>query len=237
DPRFLQLQHRRPAGVLVEGRDRQQAAPRPHHLDRRHRRQPRPTGAERAMSRLTRLLKRSERGATLVEFAFIFTFLLMLAIGAFEYGMALRDWQSVTIATREGARVAASAANYQAADCTILEATAGALQSFRVGNIDFVTIYKSDEDGTFPGSGSLAAVYRPAGSGDTPVPECPFWTVHSAASDWQPDDRLNVFGEPYWIGVRLEYSDPWQTNFLFWTGSAQWTDDAVFRIEPPPPNI
>src|SRR5690606_30685591 len=144
--------------------DRQQAAPRPHHLDRCHRRQPRPTGAERAMSRLTRLLKRSERGATLVEFAFIFTFLLMLAIGAFEYGMALRDWQSVTIATREGARVAASAANYQAADCTILEATTGALRSFKTGHVREVHIYKSDESGTY--NGSTANRYRPLITGE-----------------------------------------------------------------------
>lgn len=188
-------------------------------------------------------LRNEERGATLVEFAFIFTFLLMLAIGAFEYGMALRDWQSVTIATREGARVAASAANYNAADCAILEATAGALQSFSVGRIDFVTIYKADDPGTntdgdlFPGDGPLAAVYKPAGSGDTPVPQCPFWAPHSPADDWEPDDRVNIFGEPYWIGVRLEYSHPWQTNFLWWNGTVQWTDDSVFRIEPPPPNI
>lgn len=184
-----------------------------------------------------RQLRHDERGATLVEFSFIFTFLLMLAIGAFEYGMALRDWQSVTIATREGARVAASAANYEEADCTILEATAGALQSFQVGDINFVHIYKSDETGFWPGLGTENAIYRPAGTGDTPVPECPFWTVHNPASAWEPADRLNPFGEPFWIGVRLEYSHPWQTNFLWWNGAAEWSDDAVFRIEPPPPNI
>lgn len=188
------------------------------------------------MRNVRRLLKREERGATLVEFSLIFTLLLTLALGAFEYGMALRDWLSVTIATREGARVAASAANYNEADCTILEATAGALQSFRVGNIHRVHIYRSDGNGSYPGSGNLAAVYRPAGSGDTPVPQCPFWTVHSPASNWEPSDRLNPGGEPFWIGVRLDYTHPWQTGFLWWSGTASWTDDAVFRIEPPPPN-
>jgi hypothetical protein len=188
------------------------------------------------MRQVKRLLNKEERGATLVEFSFVFMFLLMLALGAFEYGMALRDWISVTIATREGARVSAAAANYDAADCTILEATAGALQSFRVGNISFVHIYRSDENGAYPGSGTLAAVYRPTGSGDTPVPECPFWTVQSPASNWEPADRLNPGGDPYWIGVRLQYSHPWQTGFLWWSGTANWTDDAVFKIEPPPPN-
>ncbi|HEX6947530.1 MAG TPA: TadE/TadG family type IV pilus assembly protein [Acidimicrobiia bacterium] len=182
-------------------------------------------------------LRREERGATLVEFALIFTLLLMLALGAYEYGVALRDWQSVTIATREGARVAASAANYQEADCAILEATAGALQSFRKGNINFVTIYKSDENGTFPGAGPLAAVYKPKGTGDVALPNCPDWTYVSGGENWEFDERLNSSGDPFWIGVRLDYSHSWQTNFLWWSGTVSWQDDAVFRIEPPPPNI
>lgn len=182
---------------------------------------------------------RDETGATMVEFAFIFLFLLMLALGAFEYGMALRDWISVTIATREGARVAASAANYEAADCVILEATSGALQSFRSGQISRVHIYKSDQNGGYPdGDSTLSAIYRPAGSGDTPVPECPFWTVQNPASNWEPDDRTNPnpTGDPFWIGVRLDYSHPWYTGFLWWSGTVNWSDNSVFKIEPPPPN-
>ena len=101
-----------------------------------------------------------EKGATVVEFALTISLLLMLVLGAFEYGMALRDWLSVTIGTREGARVAASAANYGEADCAILEATAGALQSFRSGQIREVHIYKSDENGAYPAN-SLMNRYEP----------------------------------------------------------------------------
>lgn len=182
--------------------------------------------------------KHDEKGATLVEFALVFVLLLTLSLGAFEYGMALRDWVSVTIATREGARVAASAANYQAADCTILEATSGALQSFQSGEISRVHIYQSDGDGSYPdGDSTLSAIYRPAGAADTPVPECPFWTEHDPASNWEPEDRVTpTGGEPDWIGVRLEYTHDWRTNFLWWSGTANWTDDSVFKIEPPPPN-
>ena len=186
------------------------------------------------------LLRRNdgERGATMVEFALVFVLLLAMALGTFEYGMALRDWVSVTIATREGARVAASAANYEAADCVILEATSGALQSFRSGEISRVHIYRSDGNGSYPdGNSTLAAIYRPAASGDTPVPECPFWTVHNPASNWEPGDRTTPpGGEPHWIGVRLEYTHDWRTDFLWWSGTAAWQDDAVFKIEPPPPN-
>lgn len=189
------------------------------------------------MRPLRRRRRGKDRGATMVEFSMVFGLLLMIALGAFEYGMALRDWLSVSIATREGARVAASAANYNAADCVILEATAGALQSFRSGQIDRVHIYKSDETGTYPGSASLRNVYRPAGAGDTPIPSCPYWTVVSTGAGWDPDDRVNPGGEPFWIGVRLEYDHQWRTGFLWWSGTVGWTDDAVFRIEPPPPSL
>ncbi|MFO7299934.1 MAG: pilus assembly protein [Actinomycetes bacterium] len=190
------------------------------------------------MKRLRRLIGRDERGATLIEFSLIFTLLLVLALGAFEYGMALRDWQSVTIATREGARVAASAANYGEADCTILEATAGALRSFRSGVVREVHIFKSDEDGGY--SAATANRYRPLLSGESTaglsLVACGASTWVRIAAPWPPAARLNPSGDPFWIGVRLIYDHPWQTNFLWWNGTVQWTDDAVFRIEPPPPN-
>jgi Flp pilus assembly pilin Flp len=178
-----------------------------------------------------------EKGATLIEFALIFMLLLMLALGSFEYGMALRDWLSVTIATREGARVAASAANYNAADCVILEATSGALQSFRSGRIEYVHIYRSDGTGSYPGNAALVNVYRPWGAApDVPIPECPFWTVEAIGGSWNPADRVqSATADPYWIGVRLEYSHDWYTGFLWWNGSVDWQDNSVFKIEPRPP--
>lgn len=191
------------------------------------------------MRRLRRLFKQEEKGATLVEFSLIFSFLLILAIGAFEYGMALRDWQSVTIATREGGRVAASAANYGAADCVILEATTGALRSFKSGIVNEVQIYQSDETGAY--NAGSANRYRPLIDGEDTsslsLVACGASTWVELAAPWPPASRLNSSGDPYWIGVRLSYSHPWQTNFLWWNGMVNWTDDSVFRIEPPPPNI
>src|SRR5690606_27151304 len=157
------------------------------------------------------------------------TMLLMLVMGAFEYGMALRDWLSVTVATREGARVAASAADFDNADCVILEATAGALQSFRSGDIEYVFIYRSDANGSIPGDvttsppggDALMNIYRPYfGDPDIPIPSCPFWTEHSIGGSWDPADRLNPnpFGDPYWIGVSLRYTHEWYTGFMFWNG-------------------
>lgn len=191
------------------------------------------------MNWIRRLRKRdSEKGATLVEFSFIFMFLLMIAIGTFEMGMALRDWLSVTIATREGARVAAASVNFEAADCVVLEATAGALRSFHRGQIAEVSIFKSDANGIRPpavGSG-LTVSYRPEQPGD-PEPVCPTWThISGTGANWQPDDRINI-ANPYWIGVQLKYTHDWYTNFLWWSGTADWSDTAIFRVEPPPPTL
>jgi len=178
-----------------------------------------------------------ERGASLAEFALVFGLLLMLALGAYEYGMTFRDWLSVTIAAREGGRVAASAANFGDADCVVLEATSGALQSFKTGRIRFVHIYKSDGTGSYPASNSLTRIYRPANPGEPGLIACSGsnWIATNLGSNWDPTDRVNTEGAADWIGVRVDFAHQWQTNFLWWTGTVNYSDDAVFRIEPPIP--
>ena len=47
----------------------------------------------------------SERGAGLIEFAFVFPFLLLFMVGISEFGQGYRIYQNITNATREGARL------------------------------------------------------------------------------------------------------------------------------------
>lgn len=181
---------------------------------------------------------RGEKGATLVEFSMVFGLLLLLALGAFEYGMAFRDWLTVTIASREGGRVAASAANYGDADCVILEAAAGALQSLTAGEIEEVHIYKSSASGSYPGTTSqLNRRYSPFVAGDPALVACAStqWNAEHLGSNWDPTDRVNTFGTADWIGVRVTFEHNWLTDFLWFSGSVDFADDAVFRIEPPAP--
>lgn len=181
---------------------------------------------------------REERGATMVEFALIFGLLLMLALGAFEYGMVFRDWLSVTISSREGARVAASAAGYNQADCVILEAATGALQSFESGVVTQVHIYKSDTTGSYPGANSsLTNRYRPAQPGDLDLVVCQgsSWVANHIGGSWGPAQRVNTEGASDWIGVRVDFQHTWFTNFLWWNGTVDFSDDGVFRLEPPAP--
>lgn len=174
----------------------------------------------------------------MIEFSIVFLLLLMLALGAFEYGMLFRDWLSVTVAVREGGRVAASAATYGQADCVILEATAGALQSLESGEIEQVHIYRSNPPGSYPGANSsYTRRYRPAVSGEPGLIACSSseWFPLHLGSNWDPDDRDNAGVDADWIGVRLDFTHNWMTDFLWFSGSVDFSDDAIFRMEPPAP--
>lgn len=183
------------------------------------------------------LRRHDERGVTLTEFALLFGLLLMLAIGAFEYGMVFRDSLTVSTAAREAGRVAASTANYGDADCVILEAAAGALQSLETGVIDEIHIYKSDASGSYPGVGAFNRRYKPYGTTGVKL-TCGSgieWQVLPGGASWAPGLRVNTQGDADWIGVRINYDHNWFTGFLWWNGSFALSDDSVFRIEPPAP--
>ena len=174
--------------------------------------------------------ERPERGSAAVEFATIFMLLLMLAIGAFEYGMAFRDWLSVTAATREGVRVGSAAGDQTDADCLILEAAAGALQAINSGDVTEVWIYKSDSSGTVTGNQQR---YRPALPADDPLTlRCGTW--FPIMQTWPESSRDNQGETRDWIGVRVIFDHSWITGFLWWNGTTQWTDDAVMHLEPDP---
>ena len=175
----------------------------------------------------------------MVEFALVFGFLMMLALGAFEYGMVFRDWLSVTVSAREGGRVAASAANYGDADCVILEAATGALQSLQSGQVLEVHIYRSNATGGYPGANSSdTRRYSPFNPGDPPgFIQCDGgsqWNPEHLGSNWDPADRVSAAGVA-WGGVRVSFEHEWYTDFLWWTGTIDFSDDAVFRMEPPAP--
>jgi Flp pilus assembly protein TadG len=61
----------------------------------------------RAKSRILsrRLESSSERGAGLIEFSFVFPFLLLFMVGISEFGRGYKIYQNITNATREGARL------------------------------------------------------------------------------------------------------------------------------------
>ena len=57
-------------------------------------------------SRPPRRTRDDERGAVLIEFALVLPLLLLLIVGMFDLGFAFQQYQAVTNAAREGARMA-----------------------------------------------------------------------------------------------------------------------------------
>lgn len=180
-----------------------------------------------------------ERGTAAVETALVLGLLLTLALGAFEWGMALRDWITVTGSTREAARIAAAAGDEPNADCLILEAAAGSLQNISGDQVIAVRIFRSDTSGA-----QLASqVYRPKLDTDSPGSlRCSNWFPISQG--YPEANRDNDGSVRHWIGVEVEFDHDWMTGFLWWSGSVCdrgtdsdadcWAQDTVMLVEPDP---
>ena len=78
--------------------------------------------------------KRREHGASLVEFALVLPFLLLLALGTIEFGFVLGQMNDVRHGTREAARLAASnagsAATMRGIVCSAMDLTSGQTVTF-----------------------------------------------------------------------------------------------------------
>jgi hypothetical protein len=156
--------------------------------------------------------------------------LMVLSIGAFEWGMAFRDWLSVSSATREGARVAASAGTIGTADCAILEATAGSLLSIDDSRIQFVDVYNADTNGD---PTAQLQRYRPRSPDDAEASlVCENWFPITIA--YPPANRDNIGAERDWVGVRLEFTHSWKTGLFWWSGGVTWSDRTIILMEPDP---
>jgi Flp pilus assembly protein TadG len=59
-----------------------------------------------ALNRILKRLGRNESGAELVEFALTLPLLLLLVLGMIEFGFLFQEYEVVTNAAREGARIA-----------------------------------------------------------------------------------------------------------------------------------
>lgn len=171
-----------------------------------------------------------DRGAALVETAVILGLLVMLALGAFEFGMAFQSWFGVASASREGARVGASVGPTVNADCRILESVGAALQSTSGDEVRQVTIFDHD-----PASGTDGQfnAYRPFDSAtDDPANlRCTSWFI-MAGSSWSETTRDNDGEDRDWLGVEVEFTHNWITGFLWWNGTVDWSNRSIMRLEP-----
>jgi Flp pilus assembly protein TadG len=196
-----------------------------------------------------------ERGAVLVEMAFIAGLLLLLVAGTFDYGFAWRSGLAATEASRTGARVGSSQSVSPAADFYALNGVRSALNaSGKIGSVERVVIYRSQTaDGEIPASckaasptgacnvltgaqlnALTAASYNVTIPADPAVAPTGTGCLRSSAAlhaGWCPNTRNNIQASgPDYYGVYVKLRYDHQFPFV---GSATTVErTSVMRLEP-----
>lgn len=71
------------------------------------------------MATLTRIRRRTERGQAIVELALTLPLLLLIILGVFDFGLLFQQYEVVTNAAREGARLAVLTSQYTTGDARL----------------------------------------------------------------------------------------------------------------------
>ncbi len=179
---------------------------------------------------------RSDRGATLVEAAMVYAMLFLAIFAVVEFGLAFKDWLSVSHASREATRAGATFGNDPLADIEILDQVAKTLEPIGIPVGTRVRIYKSVPLG-------VGTVYS-----YQPNTDCGALAGYSFTDccDWSPCPEVGRpnYVTPLWdpatrdisapvtdrLGVRITYSHQWVTGF--WSSTSDFTTATDYQIEP-----
>lgn len=177
---------------------------------------------------------RRDRGASTIEAAFVLPILLIIALGAAEFGFAFVDWLSVSNAAHTGARIGSAAGTASSADKTVLDAVGQALSDMDSSTVQAVWIYKADDDG-LPADAALGCdVGREnlCTTSNVYVPDHGEWEcMESNGCPWTPSLRDNKLPGLDQLGVRIVFKHSWLTSFMPLPGGP-WVEDSVFQLEP-----
>ncbi len=178
-----------------------------------------------------RLFKRDE-GASLVEIALVVPLLVALAIGLAEVGLLVIDNITVSNAARSGARTGAAAADVATADDSILEVVEEDVCNLRYGDVIAVRIFEANSDGSMPPvAGPLVNSYIPNGNLNCNAAGHSFICDPTYSCTWGMADRDNVPPGFDAIGVEVEFSHNWVTNFIPFPTNNR-TETVVMQFEP-----
>ena len=181
-----------------------------------------------------------ERGATLVEAALVYALLFLALFAVVEFGLAFKDWLSVSHAAREGARTGATYGDDPRSNIAILRSIDATLAPAGIADGIRVNIFEAQGGGL-----SDSYVYTPSTpdcTDNTPVglppltgccewspcPE-PFRDTYSLPN-WDPADRDVEAPDLDRIGVEVEFTHQWLTNFIL--NSTDFTTSTDYQIEP-----
>lgn len=189
----------------------------------------------------TGLRRHGERGAALVEAALAIPIILLLALGAADFGFMFLDSLTVSGAAREGARVGSAIGTRSDVDDAIIGAIAEATGGLDRSQVEAIWIFKATAEGdpvddcavddtagyfTCTGPTDHTNIYTPDGD--------------LLTGSWDPDERKATIGSdcpadpsvcPDLLGVRLVFTHQWVTGFIG-LSTGPFVEDAVFRLEP-----
>ncbi|MFN8019048.1 MAG: TadE/TadG family type IV pilus assembly protein [Acidimicrobiales bacterium] len=183
-----------------------------------------------------------QRGAALVEMAFVAMILVILSAGAFDYGMAWR----VGLATNEAARTAARTGSGMGTDpLTDWYALSGARSALaasgRLQDVQRVVIYKSTStDGQVPvncttGAATTELCVEITGAQFRNMSSTSFNSttgcfVGAVVANWCPSSRNDVqqTADYYGVWIQTRYTN----QFKMISQGTTVNRDAVMRIEP-----
>jgi Flp pilus assembly protein TadG len=164
-----------------------------------------------------------------MESAIVLPLLLILAIGLSEAGLALFDWMAVSNATREGARIGASAGDLSSggttADTLILDAVAQASCAMRNGDLTTVRVYKSNSSGGMIGSNQNVYTLNSLNCSTMTAA----WTTNTF--NWNPTSRNNVLNNLDTLGLEVTFEHESLTGLFTWF-EGTWTDRVWMRLDP-----
>ena len=183
--------------------------------------------------------RRDDRGATLVEAAFVYALLFLALFAVVEFGLAFKDWLSVSHAAREGARAGATYGDDPSADIQILRDVEQTLAPAGIANGMNVRVFNAASPGTGEvysySPGTDCSDNTPVGLPPlvgccdwTPCPE-PFRDTYPVP-DWDPSSRDVETPNLDRIGVEVQFSHQWLTNYF--VPSSDFTTVTDFQIEP-----
>lgn len=98
----------------------------------------------------------SEGGAVLVESALVFMLLVLLVFGIIEWGLYIKDANTVTAASRAGARTVSALPRQPSFADRGAAAVTSSLAALEPGAAEVLWIYRADADG-MPDSGSFTS--------------------------------------------------------------------------------
>ncbi len=189
-----------------------------------------------AFAKARRAAKRhNERGAVLVEMAFMLPVLILLIFGALEYGLMFKERLTIASAASSAGRTGATMGIVDEADFAILSALeAGLYDQVDASVVVSVDIFKAD-----PITGHKTATFNTYIYNTTdptckwvPCPD-PGHGSYVAPTGWPPSSRDTVLDADGLdvLGVEIKYHHTPITNILT-SLDRDFTERALVRLEP-----